>query len=65
MSQTSRKLCTRVNEHIKNINKNNVDLNVVSHRLAGHGFDWSNVSILDDDACYRRRLISEMIYISL
>lgn len=40
VGQTRRQLRTRINEHDKNINKKNEDLNVISiHRLQGHEID--------------------------
>ncbi|EFN67139.1 hypothetical protein EAG_14324, partial [Camponotus floridanus] len=40
------------------------NLTVVSeHRLAGHEFDWQNISILDNEPHYIKRLISEMLHI--
>lgn len=31
----------------------------------GHTFDWENVSIMDKESYYRKRLISEMLYINI
>jgi len=28
-----------------------------------YDFDWENISILDEESCYNKRLISEMLYI--
>ncbi|KYM95692.1 hypothetical protein ALC62_13658 [Cyphomyrmex costatus] len=34
------------------------------HRLKyGHDFQWDNIKILDEEPCYRKRLISEMLHI--
>jgi len=65
VEQTKRKLATRIKEHRADINKTTGSLSVVSlHRLEGHEFDWNNVSILDEEPRYVRRIISEMLHIS-
>ncbi|EFN60538.1 hypothetical protein EAG_15774, partial [Camponotus floridanus] len=51
VGQTRRKLSTRIKEHKKGIYKND-------------DFDWANISVLDEEPCYKRRLISEMIHIA-
>jgi len=65
VGQTKRKLITRIKEHRSDINKTTGSLSVVSlHRLEGHEFDWDNVSILDEEPSFRKRLIAEMLHIS-
>jgi len=65
VGQTKRKLLTRIKGHRSDINKTSGSLSVVSlHRLEGHDFDWENVSILDEEPRYRKRLIGEMLHIS-
>ena len=37
---------------------------ITEHRLQmTHEFDWNNIQILDEQACYNKRLISEMLNI--
>jgi len=58
VGQTKRQLITRIKEHQSNIDNPSANLTVVSeHRLAGHEFDWNNVSILDNEPHYIKRLI--------
>jgi len=65
VGQTKRQLKTRINEHEKNINLRNEDLNVISiHRLQGHDFNWSEAEILDKELSYKKRIISEMLHIT-
>lgn len=64
IGQTKRQLITRIKEHRSNINNPSANLTVVTeHRLEGHEFDWDNVSILDSEPHYTKRLISEMLHI--
>jgi len=66
VGQTSRELNTRVKEHISNINRPFESLSVVSqHGLERHKFNWDEVKILDEDPSFLRRIISEMIHITL
>lgn len=39
-------------------------IKVSLHKLIGHDFDWFNALVLDEEPCYKRRLISEMIHIA-
>jgi len=65
VGQTRRQLKTRISEHIKNIRLDESKHSVVTkHSLDnGHTFDWSNITILDHETNFYKRLISEMIYI--
>ena len=37
---------------------------ITEHRLqAQHDFDWNNIKVLDEEPCYNKQLISEMINI--
>lgn len=66
VGQTGRQLAMRIKEHRSNINYLVESLSVVSvHRLEGHDFNWDNTIILDKEFSYKKRIISEMIYISL
>jgi len=68
VGQTKRRLNTRIEEHMKDINKKTTaNLSVISeHRLEfKHEFDWNNPSILDREDKYYRRLIAEMVYIKM
>jgi len=65
ISQTKRRLNTRVNEHRRDINKKTPNHSVVTiHRSElNHDFDWDSQMILDKEEKYYKRLISEMINI--
>jgi len=64
VGQTKRQLITRIKEHRSNLDNPSANLTVVSeHRLTGHEFDWNNVSILDNEPHYTKRLVSEMLHI--
>jgi len=65
IGQTKRQLGTRIQEHIKDINKKSGILSVISdHRLdCDHEMNWNGVEIVDTEPSYGKRLISEMIYI--
>jgi len=43
------------------VNKTSGSLSIVSlHRLEGHDFNWDNVSILDEEPNYKKKLIADM-----
>lgn len=65
VGQTDRKLIIRINEYKKQINKTTTNKSVITeYRLNfNHEFKWDEVKILDKEACYNKRLISEMLYI--
>ena len=65
VGQTCKQLKSRITEHKNHIRWNTSTRNVITeHRLQeGHDFDWNNVTILDEEPYYRKRLISEMIFI--
>ncbi|KYQ59927.1 hypothetical protein ALC60_01023 [Trachymyrmex zeteki] len=65
VGQTKRQLKTRLHEHVSNINKKSKSPTVItSHRIdQNHNFDWDNVEILDREASFNKRLISEMVHI--
>jgi len=67
IGQTKRKLNTRINEHRNQINSKSSNNTVITeHRLClNHDFDWTNVKILDREAFYWKRIISEMLNIRL
>ena len=61
IGETKRSLRTRINEHKTNKNKESV---VSLHRIENkHEFDWDNTFVLDMESNYKKRLVSEMIYI--
>lgn len=64
VSQTGRRLRTRIKEHMNQINRN-ADLSVVSLRRlkCDHDFNWYNVKILDYDPGIDKRCISEIVLI--
>jgi len=65
IGQTKRQLATRVQEHIKDINKKNGNLSVISnHRLENnHEMNWGEIKIIDRESSFTKRIISEMIHI--
>ncbi|XP_018368554.1 PREDICTED: uncharacterized protein LOC108764709 [Trachymyrmex cornetzi] len=65
VGQTKRRLQTRVQEHISDINKTSKSPSVISnHRLVeNHDFRWDDVKVLDIEPSYNKRLISEMVHI--
>ena len=49
------------NEHKTNKNKESVvSLHPIENK---HEFDWENISVLDMESNYKKRLVSEIIYI--
>ncbi|KYN37007.1 hypothetical protein ALC56_08798 [Trachymyrmex septentrionalis] len=65
VGQTGRKLKTRIAEHRNHIRYNTSARSVITEhrRQLDHEFKWDEVEILDEEPCYRRRLVSEMINI--
>ena len=65
IGETKRVLEKRINEHKNDINKDPFDHGVISkHRTTtSHRINWDKVQILDHEAYYDRRCISEMLYI--
>jgi len=65
IGQTKRKIKTRIKEYKANIKKSKGLRTVVSeHQLEnGHELDWKNISLLDLESCFQKRLMSEMIFI--
>ena len=62
IGETKRSLKTRINEHKKHKNQDSVVS--VHEREKLHEFDWNNIKILDQEANYNKRLLSEMIHIN-
>ena len=65
VGQTGRQLKTRITEH-RNLIRHNTSVRsvIMEHRLQyDHDFQCDNVKILDEEPCYRKRLISEMLNI--
>ena len=61
VGETKRTIKIRINEHQKN---NNLESVVPQHRKNFlHDFDWDNTLILDHEANYKKRILSEMIHI--
>jgi len=65
VGQTKRRLCTRLKEHMTDINKKKGLLSVVSnHRLEhNHEMNWSETTILDIEPSFTKRIVSEMVHI--
>jgi len=65
VGQTKRSLKARVKEHVMDLKKSSDFLSIVSdHRLTfNHDFDWSGTQILDREASWYKRCVSEMIRI--
>ena len=65
VGQTKRYLKTRIREHDNDIKKVSNPSVISSYRINyGHQFDWKNVTILDCETSYKKRLISEMVFIN-
>ena len=60
IGETKRCLSIRINEHK---NKKDVE-SVVSTHAQNHVFDWDNITILDKESNFKKRLISEMVHIN-
>jgi len=69
IEQTDRQLKTRIAEHGNHIRWNTSSRSIfrsviTEYRLdSEHDFDWNNIEILDEEPCYSKRLISEILYI--
>ena len=65
VGQTGRQLKSRITEHRNHIrHKTSVRSVITEHSLqCNHEFQWDYVKILDEEPSYRKRLISEMLYI--
>jgi len=65
VGQSGRQLKIKLIEHRNHIHRNTSTHSVITdHRLQhNHEFDWNNVVILDSECNYKKRLMSEMIYI--
>ncbi|KYN12195.1 hypothetical protein ALC57_15646 [Trachymyrmex cornetzi] len=65
VEQTSRQLRTRIAEHRNHIRWNTSSRSVITeHRLENnHDFNWDEIEVLDEEPCYHKRLISEMLHI--
>jgi len=64
VGQTKRQLRTRILEHQKDIKKKTGTHSVISHhRIENHNFNWEDITILDNEKNYNKRLISEMVHI--
>ncbi|KYN35068.1 hypothetical protein ALC56_10601 [Trachymyrmex septentrionalis] len=63
--QTSRRLKTKIAEHRNHIRYNTSGRSVITdhRRQLDHEFQWDEVVILDEEPCYRRCLVSEMLNI--
>ncbi|KYN08181.1 hypothetical protein ALC62_00836 [Cyphomyrmex costatus] len=65
VGQTKKKLCTRINEHISDINKRTGSPSVITDHCINydHNINWNDIKILDSEPSYNKRLVSEMIHI--
>lgn len=65
VGQTKRQLITRIKEHKNNINRQQNLVSVVFlHRMNfQYEFNWDEVEILDIEANYYKRIISESLHI--
>ena len=67
VGQTGRKLKTRIAEHRNHIrthyNTSGHSVITEHRRQHDHDFQWDEVEILDEEPCYRKRLVSEMLNI--
>ncbi|XP_011701227.1 PREDICTED: uncharacterized protein LOC105457947 [Wasmannia auropunctata] len=66
VGQTKRQLKIRISEHRNDINHKNPHSVITEHRLhLGHKIDWEKVEVLDTERFFNRRLVSEMLHITL
>jgi len=65
VGQTKRQLKTRIKEHCNNYKLLSSNPSVVTEHMLNHShsFDWTNVKILNTEADYCKRLVSEMLHI--
>lgn len=65
IGKIKRQFKTRIQEHKTNIKRQPEQLSIVStHRLdLDHDFNWNDVSILDEETYYYKRIISECLHI--
>jgi len=65
VGQTKRQLKTRTKEHSNNSKSISAKSSVITEHMMefSHSFDWNNVKILDKEANYFKRSVSEMLHI--
>ncbi|KYN33415.1 hypothetical protein ALC56_12127, partial [Trachymyrmex septentrionalis] len=63
VGQTGRQLKTRITEHRNHIRYNTSVRSVITELQDDRDFQWDNVKILNEEPCYKKRLISEMLNI--
>lgn len=65
VGQTSRRLSTRISEHRLHIGRNTNTKSVITdHRLHyNHNFKWDDVTVLDNEPNFYKRILSEAIFI--
>jgi len=65
VGQTKRQLKTRIKEHCNNYKLLSSNPSVITEHMLNysHAFDWNNVKILDTEANYFKRLVSEILHI--
>jgi len=65
VGQTKRQLSTRIKEHSNNYKSIAAKPSVITQHMLdfSHTFNWNNIKILDTEANYYKRLVSEMLYI--
>jgi len=63
VGQTKRKLKTRLNEHISDINKKAGSPSMITDHCINynHNFNWKDVKILNKKPSYNKRLISDTL----
>jgi len=65
VGQTKRQLKTRVKEHRYNLKSLTAKPSVITEHILqhSHSFNWENVKILDTEANFYKRMVSEMLHI--
>jgi len=65
VGQTKRQLKTRTREHVNNSKSSVAKPSVITEHMRefSHSFNWKNVIILDTEANYFKRSVSEMLHI--
>ena len=64
VGQTKRKLKKKIDKHRADVRKNFTISVINNHKTYNnHKINWNNIEILDHEKSYKKRLISEMVFI--
>ena len=65
VGEAKRQLNERLSDHRRDVRKNNEKTIPTHCRENQHSMNWENVKILDREKVYKKRLISEMLFINM